>query len=361
MPNRARLLAGIALTLVASAAAGGEFRVQRVFGPEVPTGPYKHPASLAELENGDLYLVYYGGAGEYAVDTGVFGSRLRRGESKWTPPARIAHDPFRSVGNAVIWQAPDGLVWLFYVVRYGETWSTSRIQCKVSHDQAESWSDASLLALDEGMMVRNRPIVLENGHYLLPVYRETGNDPERVGSESASLFLDFDPKSRTWTTSGPIRSANGNIQPAPLQLDDGRLIAYCRRGGGYLRDEKGFLVRSESRDGGKTWSEGRDSAFPNPNAAVDFLKLRSGRLLLIYNDCFHGRSPLTAALSEDDDRTYPHRRNLVEGPGDFGYPFAFQARDGRIHLVYTSDRRTVINHAVFDEDWVREGRAPASP
>src|SRR3989440_8057063 len=151
-----------------------ELRIERLFGPEIKTGPYKHPARIEELANGDLYVVYYGGEGEYALDTGVFGSRLKKGSHKWTTPARIAHDPFRSLGNGVIWQAPDGLVWLFYVVRFGETWSTSRIQFKVSRDDARTWSDASLLALEEGMMVRNRPIVLGNGDYLLPIYRETG-------------------------------------------------------------------------------------------------------------------------------------------------------------------------------------------
>ena len=76
-------------------------------------------------------------------------------------------------------EAPDELVWLFYVVRFGETWSTSRVQVKVSRDSALTWSDASVLSLDEGTMVRNRPIVLKNGDYLLPVYHETGHDPER--------------------------------------------------------------------------------------------------------------------------------------------------------------------------------------
>src|SRR5437667_9869136 len=52
-----------------------ELRIERLFGPETRTGPYKHPARIEELKNGDLYLVYYGGAGEYATDTGVFGSR----------------------------------------------------------------------------------------------------------------------------------------------------------------------------------------------------------------------------------------------------------------------------------------------
>ena len=41
--------------------------VERVFGPEHPGGRYKHPASIAQLANGDLYLAYYTGSGEYAA------------------------------------------------------------------------------------------------------------------------------------------------------------------------------------------------------------------------------------------------------------------------------------------------------
>jgi predicted neuraminidase len=347
--------------MTATIATAGELTIRRVFGPEIPTGPYKHPASMTELKNGDLYLVYYGGAGEYAVETAVFGSRLKKGESEWSNPKPIAHDPFRSVGNAVIWEAPDGVVWLFYVVRFGDTWSTSRVQVKVSRDNAETWSDASVLALDEGTMVRNRPIVLSNGDYLLPAYHETGHDPEKVGAESTSLFLRYEPATRRWSKTGPIRSAKGNIQPAVVELGDHRLIAYCRRGGDYDPKTIGYIVRSESRDGGLTWDPGKDSAFPNPNAAVEFLKLRSGRLLLIFNESMNRRTPLTATISADQDRTWPTRRNIREGDGDFGYPSAFQARDGRIHLVYTSDKRTVVNHAVFDEDWVIHGAAGAPP
>jgi len=214
-----------ALALATAPASAGGLEVLRVFGPEVPTGPYKHPACMTELKGGDLYLVYYGGAGEYATETGVFGSRLKKGEAEWSPPEVVARDPFRSVGNAVVWQAPDGVVWLFYVVRYGSTWSTSRIQFKVSTDGARTWSDASLLALEAGMMVRNRPIVLNDGDYLLPVYHEAGDDPESVGPGSTSLFLRFDPRKKTWTESKRIRSANGNIQPAAVQITDKDLIA----------------------------------------------------------------------------------------------------------------------------------------
>ena len=205
----------------------GRCTITRVFGPEVPTGPYKHPASMTELSNGDLYLVYYGGAGEYATETAVFGSRLKKGQTEWTAPNRSRATRFARSETASSGRHPTALVWLFYVVRFGETWSTSRVQFKVSRDHAETWSDASVLSLDEGTMVRNRPIVLKDGDYLLPLYHETGHDPERVGPDSTSLFLRFNPAKGTWAKTGAIRSAKGNIQPAVVQFErprPGRLL-----------------------------------------------------------------------------------------------------------------------------------------
>jgi len=113
-------------------------------------------------------------------------------------------------------------------------------------------------------------------------------------------------------------------------------------------------VRSESRDGGYPWSPGQESAFPNPNAATDFIKLRNGHLLLVYNDDKHSRRmPLVAAISIDGDKSYPYRRNIVNKPGDSAaYPTAIQSSDGKIHVVYTSEKRTVVNHAIFDESAV---------
>jgi predicted neuraminidase len=121
-----------------------------IFGPETPTGPYKHPSTLAELDNGDLYLAFYGGAGEYATETQVFGSRLRKGSREWSAPVAIASNPFYSMGNPVAWQAPDGTLWLFFVVRPGATWSTSRIAAKISRDRGATWSDAFVIAWEAG-------------------------------------------------------------------------------------------------------------------------------------------------------------------------------------------------------------------
>src|SRR5262249_659253 len=156
------------------------------------------------------------------------------------------------------------------------------IQAKISSDGAKTWSDPMLVTTKEGMMVRSRPLALADGGILLPAYHETGNDPEKVGADSGSLFFRWDAKEHTWTATAKIRSRIGNIQPSVARIEDDLLVCYCRRGGGYAGDPQGRIVRSESRDDGRTWSEGKVTEFKNPNAAVEFLRLKSGNLLLIY-------------------------------------------------------------------------------
>jgi predicted neuraminidase len=325
-----------------------------IVGPDTPTGPYKHPASLAELDTGDLFLAYYGGEGEYATETKVYGSRLRRGVTTWSAPVPIASNPFQSMGNPVVWQAPDSVLWLFFVVRPGTTWSTSRIAAKISRDRGDTWSDAFIIAWEAGMMVRSRPILLADGAYLLPIYHETGSDPDRTLPDTCSLFLRFDRGTRQWTESNRVFSRLGNLQPAVVELAPGRLLALCRRGGDYEPGEDGNVVRTESSDGGRTWTPGVETDFPNPNAAVELIKLRNGHLLFVFNDSPTERTPLTVAISTDGGKSWPHRRSLAAGPGSFSYPTAVQSRDGRIHVTFTSDERTVIRHAIFPESAILE-------
>ena len=356
MRTTVTLLCALSVASACSALPADDITITKVYGPELP-GRYKHPASITELDNGDLFIAYYGGSGEYTDDSCVWGGRLEKGKTEWTKPVVIADTPFRGEGNAVVWQAPDGLVWLFYVQRYGPTWSESRIKAKISKDGAMTWSDSMMIAFELGMMARGRPIALNNGDYLLPIYHETGSDRERTAPDTSSLFMRYDPRTHTWTETNRLRSGTGNLQAEPVQSSDDDLVAYCRPGGGFGPSKNRYVVRSESHDGGRTWSEGKDSQFPNPNAAVSFIKLQNGHLLLVYNDSMSSRSPLTAAISTDNDKTYPYRRNIAEGRNTFAYPMAIQTRDGKIQVVYTTNRRTAIMHAAFDESAILSHKA----
>ena len=287
-----RPLAGPALLLATILAVpAAELRIETAIRAGDQDRPLQTPGAHRGTRNGDFYAVYYGGEGEYAVDTGVFGSRLKKGSRKWTPPTRIAHDPFRSLGNGVIWQAPDGLVWLFYVVRYGETWSTSRVQAKVSRDNAQTWSDAFPLVSDEGMMVCNRPIVLHNGDYLLPLYHETGHDTEFTAPDSSGLFLRYDVKKKKWKQTGRIRSATGTSSRCRWKC--ATTFSSPTSGGAAILNPRPTAGRSAPS---RTTAAGPGAKASTrhsrtPTAAVDFIKLRSGNLLLVFNDSMNDRTP----------------------------------------------------------------------
>lgn len=345
------LCAGALALLVTPVFSADDILIEHVIGKEHP-GKYKHPASITQLDNGDLLATYYGGDGEYEDDSKVWGIRRKAGESSWSEPKLLADTPFLGEGNGVVWQAPDGLVWLFYVQRYGDTWSESRTLAKISADGGETWSDSMVLNFELGTMCRGLPIVLNNGDYLLPVYHETGSDIDRTFPDTKSYFLRHTPKTRTWTPTGRIKSKHGNLQPEPVQLTDEHLIAYVRPGGDFEPSTSRYILRSESHDGGETWSKGKDSQFPNPNSAVSFIKLQSGKLLLVYNDSMNYRTPLTAAISEDNDQTWPHRRDLATSGIDntFGYPMAIQAKDGTIHVICTTGIRDTVILVSFKEE-----------
>ncbi len=328
-----------------------EIAVRTAVGPGIP-GRYKHAASACELTNGDILLVYYSGSGEYGRDTAIYGTQLDRTSDRWSRPRIIADEPHQAEGNPVLWRAPTGRLWMFYPVRQGDSWATALLAAKVSDDDGATWTDAAPPTDEPGFMTRARPITLPDGSCLLPADLNPSIDPEFVSEQSGSLFFRSDRDLTQWEATEIIPSRLGNHQPAVALVgddDDGRLIAYCRRGGDYFGRADGMLVQSESLDGGITWSDGTETEFPNPNSPVDFIRLQSGHLLLAYNDSSFERRPLTVALSTDGDRSYPHRRDIIDGNLSYSYPCALQVSDGTIYLFFTAGSRSHIKYARFTE------------
>ncbi|MBX3436405.1 MAG: exo-alpha-sialidase [Planctomycetaceae bacterium] len=320
--------------------------VRTVAGPGVP-GKYKHASSACELADGRILLVYYSGSGEYGRDTAIYGTELDRKTEHWSRPRIIADEPSVAEGNPTLWRSPQGRIWLFYPLRPGETWASAQLVAKISEDEGRTWSDAPPPTDRPGYMTRARPITLADGSCLLPADLNPSIDPEVVSAQSASLFFRSNPELTAWTASPLIPSRLGNHQPAVAQADDERLVAYCRRGGDYFGRDDGRLVRSESRDGGATWSDGAETEFPNPNAPVAFDRLQSGSLLLVFNNSTFERTPLVIAISRDGDRTYPDRYELAGE--EYSYPCILQASDGEIYVFFTAGARSHIRYVRFHE------------
>ena len=126
------------------------------------------------------------------------------------------------------------------------------------------------------------------------------------------------------------------------------------------------ILKSESSDGGFTWSMVTDSKLPNPGAGTDAVTLANGHWAIIYNDTDRGRHSLAVSISDDDGKTWKWTKHLeLDDRGDKAtsshYPAIIQGRDGLLHTVYSyhhNDRNggphKTIKYAKFPESWITE-------
>jgi len=132
-----------------------------------------------------------------------------------------------------------------------------------------------------------------------------------------------------------------------LTYPDGRMQVICRT-------RQDVLAESWSDDQGQTWSKMTAMALPNPNSGTDAVTLNDGRQLLVYNHSTKqgaepkGRNILNVALSVDG-KTWEPVMTLENEPIEDGYayPAVIQSSDGRVHISYTYNRRSV-KYVVLD-------------
>lgn len=323
-----------------------------------------HAANLLELDNGDLLCVWFTGSGEGNPDTNVVMSRLPAGSEQWTSPAELSRDPDRSEQNPVLFQYPGGTVWLFHTSNEPHNQRTSRVVFRTSEDRGYSWSEAKVLFDTPGIFLRHPPLVLSNGDWLLPAYYCTSEGHYSVVKISGD-------QGKTWQEFKVPDSVH-RVQMNVVELSDGTLYAMFRS------RQADRIYTSVSRDNGRTWTPPEKSDLPNNNSSTQVVKLQNGHLALIFNnatlerDQFRWverkghlrkkplRTPLTLAVSEDEGKTWPYRRNVQmadleykEREIGYSYPSIIAARDGRIHIAFSYLRKG-IKYVRLGEDWVKD-------
>jgi len=303
--------------------------------------PFAHCATLTDLGDAGLITVWMGGSYETAPDVCLLESRLLPGTERWTTPRVMAEVNGYSLGQPVMMPRPNGELWFFYVVIMKDDWRSAIPYLKKSSDGGQTWSEPERLFDYPGLMLRSRAHVL-NGRIILPAYDE---------NTWQSRMIVSDDDGKTWRLTAPMVSPDGNIHPnlVPLDADGGHLLCYLRTGG-----KGGIIWRSESFDGGETWSELTATTLPNPNSGIDLLKLRDGRLALAYNPSATLRTPLSVALTQGTNEDWRWQQVIEDEYAEISYPTLAQSADGVIHVVYTF-RRENIHYARFDDSWLMQG------
>jgi len=308
--------------------------------------PYRssHASTIVETARHHLVAAWFGGTAERNPDVGIWVAR--RAQKGWEPATEVATgiqpDGKRyPTWNPVLFQAPNGLLVLFYKVgpSPSEWWGV----VKTSGDEGRTWSDGHRLPVGILGPIKDKPVLMRDGTWLAGSSEE-GGPGWRVHFERSRDV------GRTWEKIGPVARGAGfdAIQPTILFPPGDKLEALCRT-------KQGVIAMTWSSDQGTTWTPLADAALPNPNSGIDAVTLADGRLLLVYNHATNAsgrangpRYPLDVAISRDGLR-WEHVLVLEDEPlrDGYAYPAVIQTSDGLVHVTYTWDRKT-IKHVVID-------------
>jgi len=171
-------------------------------------------------------------------------------------------------------------------------------------------------------------IHLWSGRLLLPIcyltprvwsHRGEGFDAFAYMGRFSSSVLYSDDGGKTWYQSPvefkaptPIIGADGMIEPAALQLKDGRIWLL-------IRTQLGRFFESFSKDGVE-WSPPTATSILSSDSPAGLARLQDGRIVLLWNNCLRfsyangGRHVLHAAISEDEGKTWRGYREVARHP-----------------------------------------------
>lgn len=300
----------------------------------------------------------------------------------WSPPERLFEFPQsegKYFGSSILCDR-DGVIHLFGIHFFGfnikgnetaEELKTivpgkSPAYHVMSSDGGKSWTPPRYCDFGhEYTGSSNCALQLSNGRILLPLSYLS----RRLSGRFVTVVAYSDDGGKTWVPSrgecivdsGSRNIESGAIEPVCLELADGRVWML-------IRTKTGYLFESFSPDAGDTWSKPVPSRFRSTNAPGSLLRLRDGRIVMVWNNTHHqlSREVLAAAISVDDGETWSGYREIVRvnnakdkearhyAFGAVTYPYLTEAEDGAVVVAYWPQSRAVPTVARVQPDWLTQ-------
>ncbi|MFQ5586722.1 MAG: exo-alpha-sialidase [Thermodesulfobacteriota bacterium] len=322
--------------------------------------PVSHVSSLTRLRDGRIACVWYGGNREGAKDVKIYLSVYDEASRVWSKPRTVVSREtssrelgryVRKVGNPVIFNDPEGRLWLVYVSISIGGWSGSSLNYKVSYDNGGTWSPSRKLYLTPlfnlSNLVKNKPLFLNGGTILLPVYHELAYKfPELLLFKVSGDELSYVKRRMLFMP--------GLLQPSLISTGSRNIAAYFRNA---REGAKNYVMKSVSPDNGRTWQAPVNTPLPNPNSGFDMVASPRGRTVIVLNDTFNDRYRLAVYASKDRGENWEKVIDLENARDrEFSYPSIIRTPEGLYHVTYTYDRKH-IKHVSFTDKWL-DGNGP---
>lgn len=375
----------IAIVMTGKVKAAGEGRYEALLASHMIQN---HASFLHLADDGALICAWFGGTLEGKSDISIFASVLRAGSDQWGEPQQLSFDPDHSEQNPVLFSAPDGKLFLFHTSQPSGNQDECRIRmvevtCDASDPTQLKAGEGLYLDLPRGCFVRAPLTIREDGAWLLPIFRCIQRPGQKWnGSHDRAAVGISEDAGKTWRLDD-LDHSTGCVHMSPVALGDARLAAVFRR------RQADFVYRTESFDGGRTWSKPHATDVPNNNSSISAIALRDGRVAMICNPVNADmssdrraslydelgedddrpdaspdggcvpiwgvpRAPVTVCLSQDGARSFPTRITIEDGPGtclsnnstdghnkEMSYPWLLEGADGSLHIAYTYYRRAI--------------------
>tara|TARA_R110000850_G_scaffold67858_2_gene151760 strand:+ start:6624 stop:8540 length:1917 start_codon:yes stop_codon:yes gene_type:complete len=233
---------------------------------------------------------------------------------------------------------------LFYLKK--NTLSDLKAYLKVSDDNGKTFGHPIEITTPPGYHVMNndRITILSSGRWLAPV--ASTPDVHKNNHFVCTCFISDD-QGKTWKQSkGSVDYVKrGAMEPEVIELKDGNVLMI-------FRTQSGHIGSSLSSDKGETWSKPVSWGVRAPEAPATLRRIPStGDLLLIWNDNFEPgaghsgkRTPLTAAISSDEGKTWKLKKNL-ETDADYTYSYISLTfyRGRAVMSYYVGDQNRMIS------------------
>jgi alpha-L-fucosidase len=304
-----------------------------------------HGSTVVELKGGHLMAAWFSG-GEGKAKATIQGSTWDG--KTWSVPEVIETGLESGVDypvwNPVLFHNDQDELELNYKV--GPAPNSWWGRAKISKDEGKNWGPVLPISLDPMAFgpIRAKPIKLRNGLWMAGSSSETPIEPF-YAKDIWQIHLEFRPaNSLNWQRSTVFYQDSENmglIQPIVFEFPNGKMQVLAR-------SNRKKIFESWSEDSGQTWSRLAPTNLKNPNSGFDgLIRKPSGEALLVYNDSDVGRGILKVARSKDGidwENICTLENNLFFL--EYSYPAMIQTSDGKIHITYTDNRRS-IKHVIL--------------
>jgi predicted neuraminidase len=283
---------------------------------------YAREPVLARMPNGDLICFHYTGEPrEPAQDNLVMISRSGDNGKTWSKPEILFEHPHRAVWATEIFTGGEKPIAFIHSFLAETIYSEIQSFMTTTDDNGHTWSDPVTIPGNGKNVSVRKGIVLENGDWVFPVYwhevnghwgwKSKGQDkprPFKPQLEAASGVLISSDQGKTFSIHGYVEINKVWVwEPNVVEITPNHLVM--------LASCKDRLVRSESLDGGITWSEAVISDIPNPESKID-LSVIEGKVVLIFNSTgktgWFNRNTLDLWVSNDGCKSWKKKICLAK-------------------------------------------------